>query len=137
MYGLGAALGQAICIILSKKGMGNYNAFAATQIRVLAALAGFIIYIILNKQIYTLLTSFQQRNTMLILTIASFLGTCLGVGLSLFAIQHANAGVASSIMSIVPVLIIIPSIVFLKQKTSVGEIVGAVVSVVGVILFFV
>jgi drug/metabolite transporter (DMT)-like permease len=137
LYGLGAALGQAIGIILSKKGMGNYNAFAATQIRVFAALIVFIVYLLLNKQFLEVLSSFKQRNTMVVLTIASFLGTCLGVGLSLFAIQHANAGVASSIMSIVPILIIFPSILFLKQKTSIGEIVGAIVSVVGVTLFFV
>lgn len=137
LYGFGAALGQAIGIILSKKGMGNYNAFAATQIRILGALIVFFIYLILNKQIMAVISSFQQRRTMLILGLASFLGTCLGVGLSLYAIQNANAGVTSSIMSIVPVLIIVPSIIFLKQKTSIGEIIGALVSTAGVILFFV
>jgi drug/metabolite transporter (DMT)-like permease len=136
LYGFGAALGQAIGIILSKKGMGSYNAFAATQIRVLGALVVFIIFLIIDKDLIPVLKNFRQKNTMLILAIASFLGTCLGVGLSLFAIQHANAGIASSIMSIVPVLIIVPSIIFLKQKTSIGEIIGAVVSVVGVMLFF-
>jgi drug/metabolite transporter (DMT)-like permease len=137
LYGFGAALGQAVGIILSKKGMGGYNAFAATQIRVLAALIPFIFFLILNRKIVPVLKTFQFRNTIIILALASFLGTCLGVGLCLYAIQNANAGVASSIMSIVPVLIIIPSIIFLKQKTSIGEIIGAVVSVTGVILFFV
>jgi len=137
LYGFGAALGQAIGIILSKKGMGNYDAFAATQIRVLAAFIGFVFYLILNKQVTPILKSFYLPKTMLILALASFLGTCLGVGLSLFSIQHTNAGIASSIMSIVPVLIIVPSVIFLKQKTSVGEIIGTVISTVGVILFFV
>lgn len=137
LFGLGGALGQAGGLILSKKGMGSYNAFAATQIRVLAGLAGFTILMLIQKRTLHVITSWTRKETMLILSIASLLGPSLGVGLSLYALQHTNASIASSIMSIIPVLIIIPSVVFLKQKTSVGEIVGAVVSTVGVILFFV
>ena len=40
--GFGGALGQAGGLILSKIGMGGYNAFAATQVRVLAGIAGYV-----------------------------------------------------------------------------------------------
>lgn len=137
LYGLGGALGQAGGLIFSKMGMGDYNAFAATEIRVIAATIGFGIIIIYKKQVSFVIQSFTDKRVIYHLLVASFLGPTIGVGLSLYALQHANTGVASSIMSIVPVLIIIPSVLFLKQKVSIGEVAGAVVSTVGVILFFV
>jgi len=39
-------------------------------------------------------------------------------------------------MSIVPVLIIAPAVIFMKEKVSWREIAGAVVAVAGVSLFF-
>jgi drug/metabolite transporter (DMT)-like permease len=40
-------------------------------------------------------------------------------------------------MALVPVLIIPPAIILYKQKISVMEIIGAVISVCGVALFFI
>ena len=137
LYGLGASVGQATGFILSKKGMGSYNALAATEIRVLAGFVCFLIIMIIQRQTVNAIKSLKNKDTMILLTVATFLGTCVGVGLSLYAIQHTRASVASSIMSIIPILIIIPSVVLLQQKTSFGEVIGAFVSVVGIILFFV
>jgi len=137
LYGLGGALGQAAGLVLSKKGMGNFDAFAATEIRVLAGLFGFIVLMLIQNRTLQILETMKDGKTMTLLAFASFLGPSLGVGLSLYAIQNTNASIAASIMSIVPILIIVPSIVFLKQKTSLGEVFGAIISVVGVMLFFV
>src|SRR5262245_20419437 len=41
MLGIGGALGQAVGLVLSKLGMGDYDAFASNQIRVLAGIVGF------------------------------------------------------------------------------------------------
>jgi len=137
LYGLCGALGQAAGLVLSKKGMGNFDAFAATEIRVLAGLFGFIVLMLIQNRTLQILETMKDGKTMTLLAFASFLGPSLGVGLSLYAIQNTNASIAASIMSIVPILIIVPSIVFLKQKTSLGEVFGAIISVVGVMLFFV
>jgi drug/metabolite transporter (DMT)-like permease len=59
------------------------------------------------------------------------------VSFSLIAIQHTNTGVAATLMSIVPVLIIIPTVLIYKQKVTAKEIIGAFISVCGVALFFV
>ena len=40
-------------------------------------------------------------------------------------------------MAMVPVLIIPASVIFLKQKATYKEVIGAVISVLGVALFFV
>jgi len=70
------------------------------------------------------------------ITVGSFFGPFLGVSFSLLAVRYTSTGVASALMSIVPVLIIAPSAVLLKEKITFREVAGAIVSVVGVVTFF-
>ena len=56
LLALGGALGQAAGLVLSKKGMGEYDAFSASQIRVLTGIAGFTI-LFFFKYIIGLLSS--------------------------------------------------------------------------------
>lgn len=131
------AVGQALGLVISKLGMGNYNAFAATQIRIIAGIIGFAILISFWKKWKNVNTAFKNKQAIKRITLGSFFGPFLGVSLSLFAIQHTKAGTASTIMSIVPILIIPPSIFLFKQKVKTIEIIGAIISVVGVTLFFI
>ena len=58
------------------------------------------------------------------------------VFLSLLAIQHTSTGIASTIMAIVPVLIIPFAVVLFKEKVNAKEIVGAVIAVIGTAIMF-
>jgi len=69
--------------------------------------------------------------------LGSFFGPFLGVSFSLIAVQYTQTGIASTIMAIVPILIIPPSIFIFKQKITVWESIGAFISVAGVALFFI
>jgi drug/metabolite transporter (DMT)-like permease len=137
LYAFGGAIGQAVGLVLSKYGMGGYNAFASTQIRIITGIVGFVLLVILLKRVKPVLAAFKNREGMKGIIIGSIFGPFLGVSLSLYSIQHANAGVASTIMAIVPILIIVPSVFIFKQKITKAEIIGAVISVAGVTLFFV
>jgi drug/metabolite transporter (DMT)-like permease len=136
LFGLGGALGQAVGLVLSKYGMGDYHAFAATQIRIVAGMIGFAVIILVLKKGYLIRNAFKSRPGMIGTGIGSVFGPFLGVSFSLLAVKYASTGVASTIMSIVPILIIPPAILFFKQKVSWLEVVGACVSVIGVSLFF-
>jgi drug/metabolite transporter (DMT)-like permease len=70
------------------------------------------------------------------ISIGAFFGPFLGVSFSLVAIRYTSTGVASTIMAMVPIFIIPPSIWFFKHKITTREIIGTVVSLVGVVLFF-
>ncbi len=70
------------------------------------------------------------------ISLGSFFGPCLGVSFSLLAIQHAKTGIASTIMAIVPILIIPPAVFLYEEKVTLFEILGAMVSILGVALFF-
>lgn len=131
------ALGQAIGLVLSKYGMGDYDPFMATQIRTIAGIAGFSIIVTLFRRWSTVDSTRKNKPALIRIFFGSFFGPFLGVSLSLFAVQHTNTGIASTIMALVPVMIIPPSIFFLKQKITTREIIGAIISVIGVSVFFI
>jgi drug/metabolite transporter (DMT)-like permease len=63
-------------------------------------------------------------------------GPFLGVGFSLMAVEYTAAGIASTLMATTPILILLPSRWLFGQPITVRSVVGAVISVVGVSLFF-
>ncbi|MDD4834074.1 MAG: EamA family transporter, partial [Lutispora sp.] len=63
-------------------------------------------------------------------------GPFIGVTFSLLAVQHTATGIVSSITSIAPVIIIPASIIIFKEKVLPKEILGAFISIAGVILLF-
>ena len=133
---LGGALGQAAGLVLSKKGMGDYDAFAASQIRVLTGVVGFSILLFFLKRQDRVWKALKNTSAMKRITLGSFFGPFLGVSFSLLAVQHTKAGIAATIMAIVPVLIIPPTIILFKEKITRKEILGAVITVLGVAVFF-
>ena len=68
--------------------------------------------------------------------IGSVFGPFLGVSFSLIAIQHTNTGIAATIMSIVPILLIVPAIFLFREKISLKEIIGSFLAVGGVAILF-
>ena len=135
-----ATLGQAGGLILSKLGAGTGAAgmdpFAGTQIRVVAGVLGFAIALVATRSWRGIWTAIKDGKAVAGLSVGSFFGPVLGVSLSLLAVQSGNVGVASAIMSIVPVLIIAPSAIFLKEKVVLREILGSFVAVAGVFALF-
>jgi len=137
LFALIGAIGQAIGLVLSKYGMQEYDAFASTQIRIIAGLIGFVVIIAVLGKFSLVKTTLRNKAGMRGITIGSIFGPFLGVSFSLIAVQYTTTGVASTIMAIVPILLILPSIILFKQKIGWLEIVGAFVSVGGVALLFI
>jgi len=136
LYALGGTVGQALGLVLSKVGLKDYDPFSATQIRVIAGIAGFAALITVMKRWGNIKAAVKDRTGMRTLTLGAFFGPFLGVSFSLIAVRFTEAGIAATIMALVPVFIIIPSILLYKEKVTIAEIAGAVISVGGVALFF-
>jgi drug/metabolite transporter (DMT)-like permease len=131
------AVGQAGGYVISKMGMGNYDPFAATQIRVIAGVFGFAILISFFRRWHAVSNAVHQTKPMVLMLIGATFGPFIGVSLSLLAAQHTSTGIAATIMAITPILIIPPTIIFFKQSVTWKEIIGAAISVAGVSLFFI
>lgn len=136
LYAFIGALCQAVGLVLSKFGMGSYNPFAATQIRIISAIIGFAIIITASRKWDNLIESLRNNRAMLYTSIGAFFGPFIGVSLSLLAVQYIPTGIVSTITSIAPVLIIPCSIIIFKERVSFKEILGAVITITGVAILF-
>lgn len=137
LLAFGGAMGQAVGLILSKKGMGHYDPVAATQIR---ALFGFLSFGILTTVLgrwNKLGQAIKHTSAMKSVTVGAFFGPFVGVALGLFAIQQTKTGIASTLMGLVPIFIIVPSAIMFKEKIRPQQVIGAIVSIFGATLFFI
>lgn len=136
VLGLGGALGQAGGLVLSKFAMHGYSAFASAQIRVIAGIAGFTALFFITRRWKSVVNAFSDRKALSQLTLGAFFGPFLGVSFSLLSVQLTSAGIAATIMALVPVLIIPPSVLLFREKVTLKEVIGALLAVGGVGLFF-
>ena len=151
LFGVGAGIGQGIGLVLSKVGMNFYEnsipageavgadlvPFASTFIRAVTGAVGFLCVMGIQRQFHTLATSVRDRKGMNAALWATITGPFIGVSLSLMAVQYTEAGIASTLMALTPVLIIWPAHIFFGQQVTFKEVVGACISVIGVSLFFI
>lgn len=113
--------------------------FAATMIRATIGLAGFFLLLMLfNKDWKAKLHhATHDRKAMWCVFGATIFGPFIGVSASLLATQYTSTGIAQTLFALTPILIIAPAAWFFHQKVTPREIVGAVISVAGVCLFFI
>lgn len=151
LLGLGAGTGQGVGLVLSKIGMQHYEAavpadapalidtmlpFASTMIRAVIGMLGFLALMAIQKDLPKLAAAVHDRKGLTYALILTLFGPVFGVSLSLMAVQYTDAGIASTLMALTPVLIIIPYAILYKQKIRLKEIIGVTVSMVGVAMFF-
>ncbi len=137
IFALLGAAGQATGLVLSKYGMQDYDAFSATQIRVIAGIIGFTIVIHVFKKWGAVGNALTNKKALWLMLLGATFGPFLGVSSSLIAVQHTATGIASTIMSISPILILPTTYFIFGQKVSWKEFLGAIISVAGVTLFFI
>jgi drug/metabolite transporter (DMT)-like permease len=136
LFALGGAVGQAGGLVLSRHGVGEYNPFAATQIRGIAGIVGFSILFTLLRRWHKVGEALRNGPAMRRISLGAFFGPFLGVSLSLLAVQNTTSGIASTIMALVPVLIIPPAAIVFHERVRPMEVLAALVAVAGVSLLF-
>ena len=151
LMAFGGAAGQAAGLLLAKRGAVGLDSFAATQIRVLAGLLGFLALLVAAGKVRVLRDQLRGaiaaggtagdhaqlrslRRALLVMSLGALLGPFLGVSLGLLSTQLLPAGTAATLMSIVPVLLIPVSALAFRERIFLVEIAGAVLAVSGVAL---
>jgi drug/metabolite transporter (DMT)-like permease len=136
IYALIGSAGQAGGLVLSKYGMGEYDSFAASHIRIIAGMAGYALIILFLGKGSLVRNALRDGKGMRAISLGSFFGPFLGISFSLLAVKYTETGIAATIMAIVPILIIPPSVLLFKERFTWLEIAGAFISVAGVVLMF-
>jgi len=140
LLGTGAALGQAVGLVLAKQGMlhagGTVQPIEASAVRMVVALIGIWALSAARGQLPATIRSIKQVRAMGFTFGGSFFGPFLGVWMSLLAVKHIEAGIASTLNSMSPVMILPLLIMYYKERPSLRAWLGAIVAVVGVAILF-
>jgi len=138
LYGLGAATGQAVGYVLSKQGLvDGFSPIAGNSIRMLAAvIVLWVLASIQGKAKTTINTMRENPKVFGWLAMAAFTGPVVGATLSLFALQHTEVGIASTLIALPPVFLLPISWLVFKEKFDWGAVIGTLVAIGGVALLF-
>jgi len=140
LTGLIASVSQGFGLVISKIGMvkssgpdgKELNPLSATLIRMISATIVIWAIAFALHRAKKAVTSLSKKGVIKSILGGTMCGPFLGIWLSMIAVAHTNAGIAATLMSLMPVMVI-PILYFIyHQKTSLRSIGGALVAVAGV-----
>ena len=150
LFAIAAAVCQGVGLVLSKIGMDHYDMaalaasgvpewvvpFSANFYRCVAGIIGFTLLLYFRDGMGHLREAMHDRKGLSVATATTVFGPFVGVGFSLMAVQYTAAGIASTLMAMTPIIILLPSYWLFHEKITWKAVAGAVISVIGVSLFF-
>jgi EamA-like transporter family. len=95
----------------------------------------FTFYLTFKKKWGDIFKAFVNKKLLLLIAFGTITATA-GITFLVAAFNHINTGVASTFSSVSPIIVIPISIIVFKEKVSLREILGAFVSVAGIVIFF-
>ncbi len=138
LFGLGAATGQALGLILAKKGLvGDFPPLSGTLVRMMVAAVILWTFTLLRRQGgETIKQLNSHRQAALLLLGGSFTGPFLGVAFSMLAIQRTEVGVASTLMALPPLFLLPVARFIFKEHIGLRAIAGTMITMLGVAILF-
>jgi drug/metabolite transporter (DMT)-like permease len=140
IYGLLGALGQSAGLIFAKFAFieGHITGFVATFIRVFSSVIILLPIMILLKKYKNPYKIFTDNKSAFCSTLlGTILGPFLGITFSLIAVENTKVGIAATLMSTMPI-IMLPMVKYIyKEELSWRAIAGAFIAIFGVGLIFI
>ncbi len=131
-------VGQAVGLVLAKAAFKyTVNPLFATLIRMgAAALFIWPAAAAIGRLQNPLRLVLRNRDALPFLLAGTFFGPFLGIWLSLISVKNTDTGVAATLMSLMPILIIPVEVVLHGEKISLRAILGTLMAVAGVAILF-
>lgn len=138
LFGLGAALGQALGLFASRQGLvGEFSALSGVLIRLLAATVVIWLFALVRQQGQPTVDALREHPRALWAIVGgAFGGPFVGVWLSLIAVQRAPLGIASTLMSLSPVVLLPIGHFLFHERIGARGVAGTLVAVAGTVLLF-
>lgn len=106
ILGIIAAFGQGFGAVLMKIGTQGLNAFEATNIRVIAGVAGFVVAVPVMRRTSDVRNATRNPRAMMFLTLGAIAGPVCGVSSYNFAISMIPVGIVGTLAAMVPVVVL-------------------------------
>lgn len=138
LLGVGAAMGQAGGLLASKVGLaGAFHPLSGNAIRLSAATVAMWLATFVRGKTRSSFDSLREKPIAVRGILAGALtGPVIGVTLSLFAVQNAPVGVASTLMSLSPVILLPVDRMLYGSHIGLRAVSGTVLAFVGTALLF-
>lgn len=138
LFALGGALGQALGMVLSKMGMADgLSVITSNLIRAIFGLSAFFLFTLLTKRFLRDIRKFiGDRRAALYTSTSTFIGPVLGVILALYAVKTIFVGVALTLTSLSPIILIPVAHFIDKEKITLRSLTGTLIALGAVSLFF-
>ncbi len=139
LLGLGGAVGQAVGLVMAKQGLvDNFPSLSATLMRMVVALVVIWLFTLIQGKLRTTVGALKDRRAGLFLLGGAVTGPFLGVWMSMIAVQNAQVGIASTLMSLTPIMLIPLAWWIFKDRITLRSLLGTVIALAGAAaLFFV
>jgi drug/metabolite transporter (DMT)-like permease len=142
--GIIGAVGQGLGLVFAKYGIIEaandvsvpLDSLSATLMRMLVGAIFVWIVIALWGRLPEIREGVKDRRGVKLTSVGAFIGPFLGVWFSMVAISYTQVGIAMTLMSLMPVMIIPVVWVLYREKTNWRGIAGAIVAVIGVAIIF-
>jgi drug/metabolite transporter (DMT)-like permease len=140
-FALVGAIGQGVGLVLSKKGIylnanAVLNPISATLIRMIVGALFVWACAVAAGKFSKLRQALKDQKAIKNTAAGAFLGPFMGVTFSMVAVTYTQAGIAQTLMSLMPILIIPVVWVLHKQRTNWRGILGAAIAVTGIAILF-
>lgn len=147
-YSLGIvlAVGGAVCqgagLVLAKKGMQGQGAsiapFHATFLRMIVGFsATYLLDVVRRAQHRPMREAYADKEARTAMFFGTLFGPIIGVTLSLVAAKNLDVAVAQTIFSLVPFVVMLIMRVGYGHRIPLRSIIGAIISVIGVVILVV
>lgn len=133
------AIGQAVNLIFAKEAfeIGEINGFVATFYRMIPSIPlMYLLGFIYRKKRNSIKILKTETVALKYIIIGSIIGPYLGITFSLIAVAYTYVGIASTLMSTVPIVMLPIIIFYYKEKLSPVSIIGAIIAVIGIAILF-
>ncbi len=139
LIALAAAFFHAAGAIAAKRGMGDgFPALSAHMIRTCAGLFLILLPLLLPRRAGLAVQELRRRPEALkYLFWGAIFGPLLGMWLSLYSIQNANVGIATSLSSLSPIWLLPVGRFFFHEKIGGRAVLGSLVAVIGAAIIFI
>lgn len=134
IYGVLSMLCFSVSLLLAKDSLQHVSTIGATFIRVISGTVSVLLFGMFTNKVGDWITPFRNIKSFAYLFMSVFVVMFGGFWLSLFSIKYVTIGVASALSATEPLFVLPLAYILLKEKISIYEIVGALLSVFGVIL---
>jgi len=134
LLGFFSMLAMSLSLIIAKQALGSVSTMTATFIRMVAGTLGMLLFGMLTGRVREWLNPFSDMNMLGVFVISVCVVTFGGFWLSLVAIKHVEIAIANALGAAEPLFVIPLAVVFLKERVTLMEVAGAVLTMFGVIL---